>query len=115
MKKRSCTLFHGAHDSDPPTLRLQAWAHLFKAFTEVGATPDEFLEYLQKNGLAKGEGCGEVVAALLQSMLTMTGDKRTGRLPDGRHLAVYAAGTRQSDAGKKEGGTRGKDGGKGRG
>lgn len=102
MKSRGCTLFRGAHDSDSVALKLQVWVHLYKAFTDVGATPEEFLEYLQKNGLAKGDGCGEIVTSLLESMLQMTGEKRIGRLPNGRYLAVYAAGTRQSEAAKKE-------------
>jgi hypothetical protein len=34
-------------------------------------------------------------------MLDMTGEKRVGRLPNGRYLAVYAAGTRRSEAAKK--------------
>ena len=102
MKKGGCILFRGSHDSDSGALKLQAWAHLYKAFTDIGATPEEFLEYLQKNGLAKGDGCGEAVAALLESMLQMTGDKRAGRLPNGRYLAVYAAGTRQSEAARKD-------------
>jgi hypothetical protein len=46
MRRRDCTLFHGAHESDSLALKLQAWAHLYKAFTDIGATPDEFLEYL---------------------------------------------------------------------
>ena len=104
VRSRGCTLFRGAHDSDTQALRLQAWAHLYKAFTDIGATPEEFLEYLQKNGLAKGDACGEVVVGLLESMLQMIGDKRIGLLPNGRYLAVYAAGTRQSEAGRKEGG-----------
>ena len=89
MRKQGCTLFRGAHDSDSGALKLQAWAHLYKAFTDIGATPEEFLQYLEKNGLAKGDGCGEAVAALLESMLQMTGEKRAGRLPNGRYLAVY--------------------------
>ncbi len=46
MRRRDCTLFHGAHESDSLALKLQAWAHLYKALTDIGATPDEFLEYL---------------------------------------------------------------------
>ncbi len=109
MRKQGCTLFRGAHDSDSGALKLQAWAHLYKAFTDIGATPAEFLQYLEKNGLAKGEGCGEAVAALLESMLQMTGEKRAGRLSNGRYLAVYAAGTRQSEAAKKERGASSSD------
>ena len=105
----NCTLFLGAHKSDSVALKLQAWTHLFKAFGDEGAAPDEFLEYLQKKDLAKGQGCKEYVASLLESMLDLTGEKRVGRLPNGRYLAVYAAGTRRGEAGKKKSRGSGKD------
>ena len=103
MATSECKLFHGEHKSDPSALKLQAWTHLYKAFTEEGATPDEFLAYLEKNGLAKGRGCRQYVANLLESALELTGDKRVGRLPNGRYLAVYAAGTRRGEAKKSTG------------
>ncbi|MBI3624571.1 MAG: hypothetical protein HY215_00200 [Candidatus Rokubacteria bacterium] len=103
MATSECTLFRGAHKADPSALKLQAWTHLYKAFTEEGATPDEFLAYLEKNGLAKGRGCSQYVASLLESMLDLTGEKRVGRLPNGRFLAVYAAGTRRGETKKGTG------------
>ncbi len=109
MPTAECTLFHGAHKSDPSALKVQAWTHLYKAFTEEGATPDEFFQYLEKNGLAKGRGCRQYVASLLESMLDLTGEKRVGRLPNGRYLAVYAAGTRRGETKKSPGRPR-KDG-----
>ncbi len=96
-----CTLFRGAHAKDSKTLKLQVWSHLLRAFGDEGATAEEFLEYLQKSELAKGSGCRQYVATLLESMLDLTGEKRVGRLPNGRYLAVYAAGTRRSEAEKK--------------
>ena len=102
MMPGNCTLFRGEHKSDSVALKLQAWTHLFKAFGDEGAPPDEFFEYLEKKSLAKGHGCRQYVASLLESMLDLTGEKRVGRLPNGRYLAVYAAGTRRGEAGKKE-------------
>lgn len=103
MATAECTLFRGAHKSDLSALRLQTWTHLYKAFTEEGATPDEFLAYLERRGLAKGRGCRQYVESLLESMLGLTGEKRVGRLPNGRYLAVYAAGTRRGEAKKSTG------------
>ena len=112
---RDCTLFHRTHDKDLKALKLQVWSHLFSAFGDEGATADEFLEYLEKNRLSKGKGCKQYVASLLERMLDLIGEKRVGRLPNGRYLALYAAGTRRGDAEKKQYQRGKKDGGKRRG